>query len=151
MELTSVIIALVTGIFIGFAAAYFFGFLHTKTANDLAREIFRESESLRKEDRDAVIDNVKASFGNLSARYWFKMALLIPLPINFNSKWLFSGSCVGWVKTFSKSCMPLTSVNDSRYSWLIPALLSSDWTNSRKFDIVTLTPDNLKVLDFMVI
>jgi len=66
MELTSVIIALVTGICIGFAAAYFLRIIHSKTASELAGELFRESETLRKEERDAVIENLKASFGNLS-------------------------------------------------------------------------------------
>ena len=66
MELIFIIISLVVGIIIGFSGALFLRIIHSKTARDTANELFRESETLRKEDRDAVIENVKASFGYLS-------------------------------------------------------------------------------------
>jgi DNA recombination protein RmuC len=37
-----------------------------KTAKELAEELFRESEAQRKANIDSIIENIKASFGNLS-------------------------------------------------------------------------------------
>jgi DNA recombination protein RmuC len=66
MNWVSVLIALFAGFIVGLAVAFVMRLLQTNTAKQLADELFRESEAQRKESIDAVIENVKASFGSLS-------------------------------------------------------------------------------------
>jgi DNA recombination protein RmuC len=66
MNWVSVLIALFAGFIVGLAVAFVMRLLQTQTAKQLADELFRESEAQRKENIDAVIENVKASFGSLS-------------------------------------------------------------------------------------
>jgi len=64
--LIAVLIALLAGFIIGLVVAFALKLIQAKTAKELAGELFRESETQRKADVDAVIENVKASFGSLS-------------------------------------------------------------------------------------
>ena len=61
-----IIIALLAGFVLGLASAFVLRLVQAKTAKELADELFRENEAQRKASMDAVIDNVKASFGSLS-------------------------------------------------------------------------------------
>jgi len=61
-----IIIALLVGAGLGLLGAYLLRLIRVKTTKELAEEVFRESEAHRKADRDAVLDNMKASFGSLS-------------------------------------------------------------------------------------
>lgn len=61
-----ILIALVIGIVIGLALAFILRIIQTKTAKELADELFHESENIRKSNIDEIINNVKASFGSLS-------------------------------------------------------------------------------------
>ncbi len=60
------IIALVIGFTLGFAAAYLLRVIHTRTAKELTDAVFRESEAKRRADREDIIENMKANFGSLS-------------------------------------------------------------------------------------
>lgn len=62
----TIFIALIVGVGLGFGIAFLLGVSRTKTAKQLADELFQESEDKRKETINAVIDNLKESFGNLS-------------------------------------------------------------------------------------
>ena len=61
-------------IFVGICIGFAFGLLVSivlrlqqgKTAKELAEELFHESEAQRKAHIDAILENIKASFGNLS-------------------------------------------------------------------------------------
>ncbi len=66
MNWAPVLIALLAGFIIGLVVAFALKLIQAKTAKELAEELFRESEAQRKENIDAVIENVKASFGSLS-------------------------------------------------------------------------------------
>ena len=59
-------IALIAGFAIGVSVAFYLKRMQTRTARELADELFKESEELRKIQLDAMMDNVKASFGSLS-------------------------------------------------------------------------------------
>ena len=59
-------IALFTGFCLGLLVAFALRLIQAKTAKELADELFRESENQRKTAIEAVIENVKTSFGNLS-------------------------------------------------------------------------------------
>jgi DNA recombination protein RmuC len=63
---TSIIIALLGGIAIGLTVAFVLRIQQAKQARELAEELFREADAQRKASIDAVIDNVKASFGAMS-------------------------------------------------------------------------------------
>jgi DNA recombination protein RmuC len=60
------VVCLIAGFMLGFGAAFLLRVVQTKTARELAGELFRESESQRKANVDAVVENVKAAFGGLS-------------------------------------------------------------------------------------
>lgn len=60
------ILALVVGLILGILVAYFLKILQARSAKEIADELFRESETQRKADREDVLENVKASFGSLS-------------------------------------------------------------------------------------
>lgn len=59
-------LSLLIGIIIGIAFTYIFKIIKTKTAKEIADELYKETESQRKEDIDDVIENLKESFGSLS-------------------------------------------------------------------------------------
>ena len=62
----SILGAVVAGFILGIGTAFVFRFLQARTAKDLAEELFRESELQRKASLEAVLDNMKSSFGHLS-------------------------------------------------------------------------------------
>ncbi len=64
--MTAVIIALIAGLAIGLALAYVLKIQQAGQARELAQELFREAESQRQANVDAVIENVKATFGSMS-------------------------------------------------------------------------------------
>ena len=64
--LIGIFIGLIAGLVIGFAVSYLLKRGQGKAAKEIADELFRESENQRKEERDAVIEHVKTSFGDLS-------------------------------------------------------------------------------------
>ena len=66
MSWVPALIALLAGFILGLAVAFVLRLIQAKTARELADELFRESEEHRKANIDAVIENVKASFGSLS-------------------------------------------------------------------------------------
>jgi DNA recombination protein RmuC len=66
MDWTSALIGLIIGFVVGLAVALLFRFVHRKTAKQLAEELLLETETQKKADMDAVIENIKQSFGNLS-------------------------------------------------------------------------------------
>lgn len=66
MSWASLIIGLIAGFVLGIAAALVFKLIQTRTAKEIADEILHDSEEQRKSNVDAVIENVKATFGSLS-------------------------------------------------------------------------------------
>ncbi len=66
MSWVPALIALLAGFILGLAVAFVLRLIQAKTGRELADELFRESEEHRKANIDAVIENVKASFGSLS-------------------------------------------------------------------------------------
>jgi DNA recombination protein RmuC len=61
-----ILIALIAGFVLGLGAAFILRLVQAKSAREFADELFRESEMQRKAQIDAVVENVKASFGSLS-------------------------------------------------------------------------------------
>ena len=66
MDWVPALVALIVGFVLGLGAASLVRIVQSKTARELADELFRESEAQRKANIDAVVENVKASFGCLS-------------------------------------------------------------------------------------
>lgn len=66
MSLFVILITLIIGLILGIAISFGLRIIQARTAKELAEELFRETESQRKANIDEVINNVKASFGNLS-------------------------------------------------------------------------------------
>jgi DNA recombination protein RmuC len=66
MDWASVLAGLIIGFGAGLVVALLFRFIRGKTAKELAEELLLETESQKKADMDAVIENIKQSFGNLS-------------------------------------------------------------------------------------
>jgi DNA recombination protein RmuC len=66
MDWVPALVALIVGFVLGLGAAFLVRIVQSKTARELAGELFRESEAQRKANIDAVVENVKASFGCLS-------------------------------------------------------------------------------------
>lgn len=66
MDWIPVVSAMAIGFALGLAAAFALRIVQSRTADRLANELFRESEEQRKANLDAILDNVKASFGSLS-------------------------------------------------------------------------------------
>lgn len=66
MNWISILITLLLGLAIGIIIALVLRRIQAKTVKELADELFRESEAQRKISMDAVLENLKASFGNLS-------------------------------------------------------------------------------------
>ncbi len=61
-----ILIAVVVGILIGFGIALVLRVIQAKTGKELAEELYAETEGQRRENLNAVIENIKASFGSLS-------------------------------------------------------------------------------------
>lgn len=66
MDWASAFIGLIIGFGVGLVVSLLFRFMHGKTAKELAGELLLETETQKKADMDAVIENIKQSFGNLS-------------------------------------------------------------------------------------
>jgi DNA recombination protein RmuC len=66
MAWVPLLIALLAGFVLGLAVAFALRLIQSKTAKELADELFRESEAMRKENMETIITGVKASFGSLS-------------------------------------------------------------------------------------
>jgi DNA recombination protein RmuC len=66
MDWISILVALVIGFVLGLAVALLLRLIQGKTARSLAEEIFQENEEQRKTSIDAILENMKATFGNLS-------------------------------------------------------------------------------------
>jgi DNA recombination protein RmuC len=60
------LIGLLVGFALGIAVAFVLRLIQSKTARELAGQIFEESEAKRKESIEAVMADMKASFGSLS-------------------------------------------------------------------------------------
>lgn len=70
MDLIQVLVPLIVGFALGLAASFFFKLSNQKqqgnSQRELADELLRQTEAQHKASVNAVIDNVKASFGSLS-------------------------------------------------------------------------------------
>jgi len=66
MSWIPMLVSLFAGFVLGLAVAFALKRMQTKTAKEIAEELFCESETQRKAAIDAVIENIKANFGNLS-------------------------------------------------------------------------------------
>ena len=66
MDWISTLIGLTIGFGLWLVAALLLRFMRRKTAKELAEELFHETEAQKKADMDTIIENMKASFGNLS-------------------------------------------------------------------------------------
>jgi len=66
MDRISILVALVIGFVLGLGAALLLRLIQGKTARSLAEELFQENEEQRKASIDAILENMKATFGNLS-------------------------------------------------------------------------------------
>jgi DNA recombination protein RmuC len=66
MDWVPIVVALLVGFALGLGVAFILRIVQSKGAKELAAELFTESETQRKANIDAVIENVKASFGSLS-------------------------------------------------------------------------------------
>lgn len=66
MNWIPLLLAVLTGFVLGLATAFVFRLVQAKTAKELAEELFRKNEAQSKANLDAVIENVKSSFGSLS-------------------------------------------------------------------------------------
>ncbi len=66
MDWLSTLIGLIIGFGLGLVAALLLRFIQGKTAKELAEELFHETEEHKKADLDTIVENIKASFGNLS-------------------------------------------------------------------------------------
>ena len=66
MNWLSTLTGLVIGFVLGLSVALLLRLIQGKTAKELAEELFHESEAQRKANIDSIIENIKASFGNLS-------------------------------------------------------------------------------------
>lgn len=66
MDWLSILLILCAGLVLGLLVSFVLQRIQSKTARELAEQLFRETEAQRKAETDAVIENVKASFGSLS-------------------------------------------------------------------------------------
>lgn len=66
MDWVPILIVLLAGLALGLAVAFGLRLTQSKTAKELAQELFRESEARRMENIQAIMSDVKASFGSLS-------------------------------------------------------------------------------------
>ena len=61
-----VIFALIVGFLLGLGAALLLRLFQSKTAKELASELYQENEIQRKANMETIVENLKASFGSLS-------------------------------------------------------------------------------------
>ncbi|MFH1242017.1 MAG: DNA recombination protein RmuC [Pseudomonadota bacterium] len=61
-----IVVALSAGFVLGLLAALMLRIIQSRTSKQLADELFQESEVQRKANIEAIMDNIKANFGNLS-------------------------------------------------------------------------------------
>ncbi|MCI2425635.1 DNA recombination protein RmuC [Candidatus Acetothermia bacterium] len=66
MSWVLILVALFVGFILGLAVAFALRLMQAKTAKEIAEELLRENETQRKANIDAIIENIKASFGSLS-------------------------------------------------------------------------------------
>jgi DNA recombination protein RmuC len=66
MDWLSIFIGICIGFVLGLLVSIVVRLQQGKTAKELAEELFHESEAQRKAHIDAILENIKASFGNLS-------------------------------------------------------------------------------------
>lgn len=66
MSWLPIFIALLFGFILGLIVAFALRLFQRETAKELAGELFRESEARRQANIDAIMENVKTSFGSLS-------------------------------------------------------------------------------------
>ncbi|MDH7499820.1 MAG: DNA recombination protein RmuC, partial [candidate division NC10 bacterium] len=66
MDWWPILIAFLAGFLLALALAFVLRIIQAKTAKELAQELFQESEAARSATIEAVLENVKASFGKLS-------------------------------------------------------------------------------------
>jgi DNA recombination protein RmuC len=66
MDWILILVPLVIGFVLGLVVALFLRLIQGKSARSLAEEIFQENEEQRKASIDAILENMKATFGNLS-------------------------------------------------------------------------------------
>jgi DNA recombination protein RmuC len=66
MNWLSISIGICIGFVLGLLVSIVLRLQQAKTAKELAEELFHESEAQRKTHIDAILENIKASFGNLS-------------------------------------------------------------------------------------
>ena len=66
MDWLSIFIGICMGFVLGLLVSIVLRLQQAKTAKELAEELFHESEAQRKAHIDAILENIKASFGNLS-------------------------------------------------------------------------------------
>jgi len=66
MDWLSALIGMAIGLVLGLLVAFSFRLIQGKTAKELAEELFRENEIQRKANIDSIVENIKASFGELS-------------------------------------------------------------------------------------
>jgi len=66
MNWLSIFIGISIGFVLGLLVSIVLRLQQGKTAKELAEELFHESEAQRKANIDAILENIKASFGNLS-------------------------------------------------------------------------------------
>ena len=66
MDWIAVIVALAVGFGLGFAAAWIAGMMQGKNAEELAQKLFADNEQRRRDAQDAMMEQLRASFGDLS-------------------------------------------------------------------------------------
>ncbi|HUV60317.1 MAG TPA: DNA recombination protein RmuC [Desulfatiglandales bacterium] len=66
MNWLSIFIGICIGFVLGLLVSIVLRLQKEKTAKEIAEELFHESEAQRKAHIDAILENIKASFGNLS-------------------------------------------------------------------------------------
>ncbi|MBC8182119.1 DNA recombination protein RmuC [candidate division KSB1 bacterium] len=66
MEWIPFLIIFTTGFVLGIGAALLLRLIQSKTAKELANELYRENEYQRQQNIDIILTNLKANFGNLS-------------------------------------------------------------------------------------
>ncbi len=66
MDWIPIIVALVIGFALGLGVAFTLRIIQSKTAKQMVKEIYQESENERKESLDALVQRMKDSFGSLS-------------------------------------------------------------------------------------
>src|SRR4030042_5808350 len=66
MDWIPILIALVAGFIIGIIVPFVLRIIQTKSAKELAAELFKKNENYQKESIDSLVNNIKSIFGDLS-------------------------------------------------------------------------------------